>query len=139
VRRDEGAATPLVLGLACVLGAVAVLLTAVSLVAVTRHRAAAAADQAALAAATTVLEGPVRACAVAAAVADEHGAALTGCAVVGQEVEVSVAVRASGPLSGLGQVRARARAGPAGPDRTTGAEPPGPGTRQTPGEGPFPA
>ncbi len=112
-REDEGAATPVVLGLCAVLSAVAVLLTALASVAVARHRAAAAADLAALAAAGAVLEGEPAACARAGQVASAQGGRLVSCALTGELADVVVEVRPPGRLGELGTARVRARAGPA--------------------------
>jgi secretion/DNA translocation related TadE-like protein len=82
-----------------------------------RHRAEAAADLAALAAAGHVLDGGEAACARATAVATSGGARVVLCRLRGWEalVEVEVGVRLS--LLGTTTVRGRARAGPvaAGP------------------------
>ena len=82
--------------------------------AVARHRAAAAADLAALAAAD-VLVGRAAgdACTAAGLVAGRGGARLVGCRPTGEEVVVEVAVDVAGALQGLGPARAAARAGPA--------------------------
>ncbi|MET9320822.1 Rv3654c family TadE-like protein [Streptomyces sp. NPDC003038] len=74
---------------------------------VARHRAAAAADLAALAAAATWAHGPETACATARRVARAQAAALTACRVEGEVAEVT-ARAATGPFTpGI-----RARAGP---------------------------
>ncbi|NGN69167.1 flp pilus-assembly TadE/G-like family protein [Streptomyces sp. A7024] len=72
-----------------------------------RHRAGAAADLAALAAADTALRGPGTACAEARRVAAAQRTTLVRCAVTGEVSDVSVAARA-GPF----EPRVRARAGP---------------------------
>jgi secretion/DNA translocation related TadE-like protein len=109
---DEGSTTPVVLGLACVVAVLGLFLTAVTGVAVARHRAAAAADLAALAAAGAVLDGPAAACGLAAEVAHDQGARLVLCALEGVTVDVAVEVRPAGRLAALGVARVRARAGP---------------------------
>jgi secretion/DNA translocation related TadE-like protein len=112
VRRDRGSVTIWAAALACLvwLGSSAAVLygSAVS----GRHRAEAAADQAALAAAVHVPDGATSACAVGARIAVANGASLRGCEVAGDEVEVVVSRRVS--LGGLGAfaTTARARAGP---------------------------
>ncbi|WP_374104278.1 Rv3654c family TadE-like protein [Streptomyces sp. ISL-43] len=74
---------------------------------VARHRAAAAADLAALAAAATWAHGPEAACAAAIRVAVAQAARVTGCVVTGEVVEVT-ARAPTGPFApGL-----RSRAGP---------------------------
>lgn len=95
------------LGVAVVLGGAAV---------VARHRATAAADLAALAAAGRAVTADPDACAVAADVAAANAAELTGCTVgVDAVVEISVSVPVRfGPL-GLLAATGRARAGPAPP------------------------
>ena len=111
--RECGSASVLVLGLAMVLGVVALLCGALGAVAVTRHRAAAAADLSALAAAAQALSGPAASCAAAQEVAELHAARLISCALVGDVVDVVVEVRPGGRLGELGAARVRARAGPA--------------------------
>jgi secretion/DNA translocation related TadE-like protein len=78
---------------------------------VARHRAQAAADLAALAAAVRLTGGPEAACAQAKAVAREMRASSTGCAVDDLDVVVTVDVRLA--VGGWGSARAAARAGPA--------------------------
>lgn len=79
---------------------------------VARHRAQAAADLAALAAAARLAAGPEMACAQAKAVAREMLGSITGCAV--DDLDVVVTVDARLPVGGWGSARAAARAGPAG-------------------------
>ena len=103
-----------------VLGVVAVLLlagftaTALGAVAVARHRASAAADLAALAAAARAVEGTAPACAAGRRAAAGAGGVLRSCRLDGDVAEVVTVVRPSGWLGELGQATARARAGPAG-------------------------
>ncbi|WP_308344828.1 Rv3654c family TadE-like protein [Streptomyces sp. ISL-94] len=138
--RDRGSATVWAVLVATVLGAVfgGVLLLGQAVVA--RHRAAAAADLAALAAAASWAHGPEAACATARRVARAQGAALAACRVEGEVAEVT-ARPATGPFTpGI-----RARAGPppeapgrqdwapqdaAPPDRAPQAAPPEPGPGQ---------
>ncbi|MEU8776265.1 Rv3654c family TadE-like protein [Streptomyces sp. NPDC048606] len=105
--RDRGSATVWATVAVTVLGAVfgGVLLLGQAVVA--RHRAGAAADLAALAAALTWARGPEPACAAASRVAGAQGAVVVGCRVGGEVVEVSARVRA-GPFAPT----VRARAGP---------------------------
>lgn len=116
MRDDRGSATVWVLALCGVLvslGAAGVLVGG----AVTgRHRAEAAADLAALAAAGRAVSGVADPCAAAGSVASADGAVLESCTVLpGGVVEVRVTVGVMlGPL-GRRQATARARAGPAGP------------------------
>lgn len=106
--RDRGFATVAVLGLGAVLLALAVLVSALGTVAVARHRAASAADLAALAGARHVVDGG--ACRAAARTALAQAAALESCRVDGPSVSVQVGVR----VGTWGTARARARAGPTG-------------------------
>jgi secretion/DNA translocation related TadE-like protein len=111
-REEDGFVAVATAGLVLVLVCVAALLASLGAVAVARHRAASAADLAALAAAQHVLEGQVVACRRAQQVADAQGAALRFCVVDGQEVSVEVTVRPAGRIGELGPARARAKAGP---------------------------
>ena len=112
LRRDDGIATVVVLTLVALLvlasGVVVLLGAAIS----ARHRAGAAADFAALAAARRVGTGSAHACRAAAAVAAEGGARLVGCSVRAGVVDVRAAVRLPGVLASWGWVTGRARAGP---------------------------
>ncbi|MFD9301821.1 Rv3654c family TadE-like protein [Streptomyces sp. NPDC060048] len=74
---------------------------------VARHRAAAAADLAGLAAAATWSHGPEAACATAVRVAVAQAARITGCVVTGEVVEVT-ARAPTGPFA----PELRSRAGP---------------------------
>lgn len=114
------AALLLVVGLGVVL-ALGALLAVLAGVAVAHHRAAAAADLAALAAADRALGGLATspgdgACALAGRVARAHGATLTRCGVDTHGstlvVTVTVALPLRGPAGRLGPVRATARARP---------------------------
>jgi len=107
---EEGSATVWVLACALLIVAVAGLLTAVQAAAVARHRAAGAADLAALATAARLAAGAVDGCARGAAVATANRAQLRDCQVLGREVVVTVAVRTG--LPGAPAVLALARAGP---------------------------
>ncbi len=112
-RSDDGFATLVVLALAGLVVLVAGVLIAVGSVAVTRARAASAADQGALAAAALALDGPVAACLSAGRVVTAAGAVLVRCHVQGAVAEVEVSLWPAGALGGLGQARGVARAGPA--------------------------
>lgn len=115
-RGERGAGSVLVLSMVAVLavatGAVLVLVSAVAV----RHRAAAAADLAALAAAQSVLSGPAQACGLAARVAGELGGTLVTCELHGRIAEVAVSVPHRGVAGFLPDPVRLARAGP-------GAEP----------------
>jgi secretion/DNA translocation related TadE-like protein len=78
---------------------------------VARHRAQAAADLAALAAATRLAAGPETACAQARVVAREMRTSTAGCAV--DDLDVVVTVEARLGVGGWRSARAAARAGPA--------------------------
>lgn len=75
----------------------------------TRHRAAGAADLAALAAADHWADGSRKACALAGRVAEAQGSRVVRCAVHGEISDVTASA-GSGPFAG----RIRARAGPPG-------------------------
>lgn len=108
---DAGFSTVMGAGLMMVVLAVAAAAVSLAAIGVTRHRAEAAADLAALAAADRVLEGNDTACKAAEDIVRDQGAVLQSCAVEGLDVVVTVALRPGGPLGALGQVRGRARAG----------------------------
>lgn len=78
-----------------------------------RHRAQSAADLAALAAAGTLVEGPVAACATATELATRTGTRLRECAVDQWDVTVVAEVRIPLGLFGARFASAPARAGPA--------------------------
>ncbi|RCV53642.1 Rv3654c family TadE-like protein [Marinitenerispora sediminis] len=105
-RRDRGSGVVWLLVL-CVLlwfGTVAVVL--VGGARAERHRAAAAADLAALAGAREAVHGGERACAAASAAAAANGAVLTECRLTGLVIDVRTETRG-------GRGRGAARAGPA--------------------------
>ncbi|WP_306432488.1 Rv3654c family TadE-like protein [Streptomyces sp. A1136] len=118
--RDRGSATVWAALVTTVLGAVfgGVLLLGQAVVA--RHRAAAAADLASLAAATAWAHGPEAACAAAVRVARAQGATLAECRLGGEVAEVEARVPL-GPFTPSSLARAgppapvTARAGPSGP------------------------
>ncbi|MEV7561506.1 Rv3654c family TadE-like protein [Streptomyces sp. NPDC089795] len=111
--RDRGSATVWAALVATVLGAVFGGVLLLGQVVVARHRAAAAADLAALAAAATWAHGPETACATARRVARAQGAALVGCLVRGEVAEVTAEV-AAGPFTPAVRARAGPPAEPAG-------------------------
>ncbi len=124
---DEGSGSVLVLGLVAVLLVGALGTATVGRAAAARHRAASAADLAALAAAGAAWDvgvvaagscsGPVLEAATSTAA--RNGAVVDSCDVGADgdaRVAVSVEVgEVGGPLAGLGPARASARAGPAVP------------------------
>lgn len=77
---------------------------------IARHRAQAAADLAALAAARRLAAGPDTACQEAAVIGESMGAVIRGCEIVGLDVVVTLGVRVGGPVRA--EARASARAGP---------------------------
>jgi secretion/DNA translocation related TadE-like protein len=110
---ERGSASVWVLALAGVLALIGLAVALVGLAAVARHRATAAADLAALAAAGGAVEGEADPCAGAATVAVANGASLRTCTVDPAAVaDVAVVVPVDlGPL-GVREATARARAGP---------------------------
>ena len=78
---------------------------------IARHRAQAAADLAALAAAVRLAAGPETACAQAKAVVSQMRVKTSGCAVDDLDIVVTTEVRLA--VGGWGTARAAARAGPA--------------------------
>jgi secretion/DNA translocation related TadE-like protein len=110
---DDGAGTVLALGLVAVVGCLLAACVALGSAVVARHRAAAAADLAALAAADRTLgRASGLPCPAAGAVATADDATVTSCAVAPDgSVTVEVAVRLPRPWGRLGVARAEARAG----------------------------
>jgi secretion/DNA translocation related TadE-like protein len=92
---------------------VGVALLAVGAVAQTRHRAVAAADLAALAAAGDAPDGESAACARARWVTDHMRVHLTGCRLSGWDALVEVSATLPGALDRFGDATAHSRAGPA--------------------------
>ncbi|MGW7384567.1 Rv3654c family TadE-like protein [Streptomyces sp. NPDC054794] len=112
---DRGSATVWSVGAIAVLCVVFGVVLALGQAVVVRHRAAGAADLAALAAADHWAEGTTGACARAERVAGAQGTRLVRCAIVGDISDVTAA-SGRGPFA----AEVRARAGPAGspqPDR----------------------
>lgn len=112
---ERGAGTVLVLSV------VLTIMVAVQAVAVlaagqsARHRAAAAADLAALAGANQLALGSADPCAAAGRIAHANGATLRDCVIDGMEVEVQVRVPTTSVLPWLPDQDRRARAGPPRP------------------------
>jgi secretion/DNA translocation related TadE-like protein len=79
---------------------------------IARHRAEAAADLAALAAAGVAVEGAEAACDRAGEVAAAMGGTVTSCGLVGWEALVEVRVPTEVALPGIDGAAGRARAGP---------------------------
>lgn len=110
---DAGAATVAAVAVIAVLVAVTVGIAYVGAAVVARHRAQAAADLAALGAATAVVEGPQSACATASSVASAMGSEVERCEFDGLDVVVEVRTAVASGRWRLGPARAAARAGPA--------------------------
>jgi secretion/DNA translocation related TadE-like protein len=110
---ERGSASVWVVALATVLGVVGAAVVLVGVATVARHRATAAADLAALAAAQRAVTGDPDPCGTARRLAAANTAALTGCrADADGVVEVTVAVPVRLGRLGLHEATARARAGP---------------------------
>ena len=118
-RPEEGSGTVLALTIIAALLAVTVVIAGLIGVVSANRRASAAADLSALAAADAyrgLTEGDP--CAVAADLAERHGAQLESCTFPDrpETVEVTVAVPVAGPMGMLGPARVRARAGAEHPE-----------------------
>jgi len=109
---DRGSGTVLVLAAVALAAALSVAGAAVGQAVVARHRAAAAADLAALAAVAGAPAGGDPSCERAVSSATRNGGRLISCAVEADgSVSVEVAVDVQGPLRPLPIARGRARAG----------------------------
>ena len=110
---DRGSATVWVIALSAALAVVGAAVVLVGAATVARHRAGAAADLAALAAAGRAVRGEPGACGLAADVARANAATLVSCTV---DVDAVVDLRVSIPLRlgrlGSWTASGRARAGP---------------------------
>ena len=118
-RPEEGSGTVLALTIVAALLVVTVVIAGLIGVVSANRRASAAADLSALAAADAyrgLTEGDP--CAVAANLAERHGAHLESCTFPDrpETVEVTVAVPVAGPMGVLGPARVRARAGAEHPE-----------------------
>lgn len=116
---EEGSGTVLALTIIAALLVVTVVIAGLIGVVSANRRASAAADLSALAAADAyrgLTEGDP--CAVAADLAERHGAHLESCTFPDrpETVEVTVAVPVAGPMGALGPARVRARAGAEHPE-----------------------
>ncbi|MBA8931289.1 secretion/DNA translocation related TadE-like protein [Kutzneria viridogrisea] len=111
--RDEGGATVLAAVIATALVLSTVLGLHLGAAVLTRHRATAAADLGALAAAAQAVAGTDSACRRAEWVADRYGVRLTACRLRGWEAAVEVTAQPPGWLAATGTASAHARAGPA--------------------------
>ena len=118
-RSEEGSGTVLALTIIAALLVVTVVIAGLIGVVSANRRASAAADLSVLAAADAyrgLTEGDP--CAVAADLAERHGARLESCTFPDrpETVEVTVAVPVAGPMGLLGPARVRARAGAEHPE-----------------------
>ena len=116
---EEGSGTVLALTIIAALLVLTVVIAGLIGVVFANRRASAAADLSALAAADAyrgLTEGDP--CAVAADLAERHGAHLESCTFPDrpETVEVTVAVPVAGPMGMLGPARVRARAGAEHPE-----------------------
>ena len=116
---EEGSGTVLALTIIAALLVVTVVIAGLIGVVSANRRASAVADLSALAAADAyrgLTEGDP--CAVAADLAERHGAHLESCTFPDrpETVEVTVAVPVAGPMGALGPARVRARAGAEHPE-----------------------
>ncbi|KWW98814.1 membrane spanning protein [Carbonactinospora thermoautotrophica] len=110
--RDRGAATVYATALIGVVWLAGLATLTVTRAVEARHRAGAAADLAALAAADRALDGATTACAAAGMVVKAHQAHLATCTLRGEIAEVTAEVRLPGVLALIPPARVRARAGP---------------------------
>ncbi len=118
-RSEEGSGTVLALAIIAALLVLTVVIAGLIGAVSANRRASAAADLSALAAADAyrgLTEGDP--CAVAANLAERHGAHLESCTFPNrpETVEVTVAVPVAGPMGVLGPARVRARAGAENPE-----------------------
>lgn len=110
---DGGFATIWAAGAVMVLVALLVCGLQLAVATSVRHRAEAAADLGALAAAAHAVGGEPVACAYAERVADGMAGRLVSCRLVGWDALVEVAMPSPALLPGAGEASGRARAGPA--------------------------
>jgi secretion/DNA translocation related TadE-like protein len=100
------------LGAIAVVAVLTVLAMSMASAVVTRHRAEAAADLAALAAASRAEAGAVHPCTAARRVAEHMTVHLSRCRMVGADAIIEVGLRPGGLLAPFGTAGAHARAGP---------------------------
>lgn len=117
---DDGIATVWAAGVIAVVMVLASLVAGVGAAMVTRHRAEAAADLAALSGAVHAVSGEEAACARAQRVADRMRVELVGCRLSGWDVSVHVAARPPSFVAAFGPAESAARAGPVGNGQTVG-------------------
>ena len=109
---DGGSGAIWVLCLVALLTAATTVVVAYGCAVAVRHRADAAADLAALAAAAESAAGPAAACGAAARIATANGAAVQTCLLVADVATVDVTVRGRGRLGAVMVATGHARAGP---------------------------
>ncbi|APE37937.1 pilus assembly protein TadE [Nocardia mangyaensis] len=109
---DAGGATAFACIALAALIALTLLIGQVGVAVVARHRAQAAADLGALAAAGVLVEGPEAGCARATELARRMGARVARCVVEHWDVEVTVEVTVTLGIFGNRTVGVAARAGP---------------------------
>jgi secretion/DNA translocation related TadE-like protein len=114
--RDDGIATVWAAAAAAVIMAALLLGLHLGAAVAARHRAEAAADLAALAAAGHAVHGTEAACRRAEVIADRMGAAVARCLLSEWDALVEVHVAVPLALPGTADAVGRARAGPAEPD-----------------------
>jgi secretion/DNA translocation related TadE-like protein len=113
LNEERGVATVLVVGAMAVLMLLVGVGVQIGAAVVTRHRVAAAADLAALAAAGQLVVGGDRACERAGRIVERMSASMTACRISGWEAYVEVTARPPGWAALSGTANAHARAGPA--------------------------
>ena len=113
-RHDESGSATIFMLIAMGLVGLATAVVCLLAVAMTaRHRAAVAADAAALAAAAHAVDGEATACGLAAQVAGADGGKLLACTLAGPTSLVLVSVEPGGWLRAFGAATVKAKAGPA--------------------------
>ena len=113
-RLDEDGSATIFMLIAMGLVGLATAVVCLLAVAITaRHRAASAADAAALAAAAHAADGESTACGLATRVAGADGGQLVGCSLAGPVAVVAVEVRPNDWLRAFGAATVKAKAGPA--------------------------
>jgi len=109
---DGGSASIWVLAAGCLVIACGLLGAALGAATVARHRAGAAADFGALAAARHAIEGQGPACDHAKRIVAENGGQLAACHLDGLDAVVTATAPLAGPFARFGPATATSRAGP---------------------------
>ncbi|MFE3292907.1 Rv3654c family TadE-like protein [Rhodococcus sp. NPDC059234] len=112
MRDERGAATVLACFAMLALISLALVVGHLGAAVAARHRAQAAADLAALAAAAVLDRGGEAGCVAARGVVDRMGVTLRECRIEGWDAVVTVGVRVGVVAAGSGEAVAAARAGP---------------------------